>query len=152
MNRRDYLKRMGLATAVAMGSNHVAGLRAFARSSSEVAAAPPANTGEWPIGSRPDPKVFDVKLIFAGMCIFGYNGKVAHVAFHRGHTETHKMEIIVSEAVARERERICSEIYKITDGSHPANIKNLQIGINGKASNANFFLGSSFDRNASTTD
>ena len=100
MNRRDYLKQMGLATAVTIGSNHLAGLRAFAGTSSADDAsqvdrnhdssnsndvvAPQARTGEWPTGSEPDPANFCVKLIFSGMCIFGYKGKVAHVAFHRG--------------------------------------------------------------------
>jgi len=88
-----------------------------------------------------------VKLIFAGMCIFGYRGNEARVVFHRGHTDTHKMRIIVSE-----KARSCSDIYTIGDGSLPANIYKLEVGIEDKSSNVNFFLAPNFDRAAKTGD
>ena len=155
MNRRDYLKRMGLATAGAMGSNHLASLRTIAdtRSGDHVnktvtnpdslneSYAPQAISGRWPVGSKPDPAVFGVKLIFAGMCIFGYKGKEARVVFHRGHTDTHKMKIVVAE-----KGSVCSDIYTIGDGSQPARINTLEVGIEDKSPNVNFFLGADFNR------
>jgi|SRR6185369_12249526 len=146
MNRRDYLKRMGVATAVTLGSKHVAGLRAFAGTSNEDAATPLANTGEWPTGGKPDPAIFHVKLIFAGMCIFGFDRTEAHVAFHRGDPRTHKMQIIVSRKGPR-----CTDIYSIGD-DRPVRIPRLAVGINGKPSDVKFFLGDDFDRRHNTGD
>jgi hypothetical protein len=134
MNRRDYLKRMGLATAVTLGSNHLAGLRAFAGAIS----APLANMVEWPKGTtRPEPAKFDVKLIFAGMCIFGYDGTEGHVAFHRGHPRRHKMQVIVTKRTGTK----CTDISLI-----PQSIHTMEVGINDKSSDAKFFLGDYFDR------
>jgi hypothetical protein len=145
MNRRDYLKRMGLATAVAIGSNHLGNLSTIASTRSYTSNSSPAG---FPTGSKPTPSVFGVKLIFAGMAIFGYQGSEAHVAFHRGHPETHKMRIIVSE-VGKPR---CTDIYVIGDGAHPAKFRNLEVGIKDKPSNANFFLGADFKRDEDKGD
>ena len=154
MNRRDYLKQMGLATAVTIGSNHLAGLRAFAglsrtHDSSNLidAAAPLTNIADWPPGSKPDPEKFNVKLIFAGICIFGSNLNEAHVAFHRRHRNTHKMKIIVSKKGPR-----CTDIVTIGDGTRPVNFNKMELGIDGKASDAKFFLGSEFDRKSNKGD
>jgi hypothetical protein len=141
MNRRDYLKRMGLATAVTIGSKHLAGLSTIASTRDGSSNLRPAG---FPTGSKPTPSVFTVKLIFVGMAIFGYKDTEAHVAFHRGHPETHKMKVIVSE-VGRPS---CSDIYEIGDGTPPqqARFRQLEVGIRGKSSDANFFLGRDFDR------
>jgi hypothetical protein len=157
MNRRDYLKRLGLTSAVVMGTNHLASLRTIASTSNDddsqrlsgnydSSNPKEANTvealvGNWPTGSKPDPSVFGVKLIFAGMCIFGYKGNEAHVVFHRGNTNMHKMKIIVSEKGTE-----CTDIYSISDGSQPADIRTLEVGIKSKPSNVNFFLGADFKR------
>lgn len=148
MTRRDYLKRIGLTTAAAIGSNHLGSLHTIAAPSSRnhdssASNANPiqATLGQWPQGSKPNPAVFGVKLIFAGMCLFGYKGKEARVVFHRGHTQTHKMKIIVAEKGTR-----CTDIFLISDASQPADIRTIELGIEGKSSNANFFLGSEFNR------
>ena len=150
MNRRDYLKQMGLATAVTIGSNHLAGLRAFAGTSSEVnsdssnsydAIPPQTILGDWPTGTKPDPANFTVKLIFSGMCIFGYNGKEANVAFHRGDKTKHKMAIM-----AFEKGTPCTNIYTVADGTQQASIGTIEVGIEGKSNDVNFFLGNDFCR------
>ncbi|HEU4509291.1 MAG TPA: hypothetical protein VFR78_13675 [Pyrinomonadaceae bacterium] len=162
MNRREYLKQLGVAAAAAIGTNHLARQCTMAATSSDDNAHSVNNrydsyhamaiqaTGHWPIGTKPDPAVFGVKLIFTGMLIFGYKGTEARVAFHRGHTDTHKMRIIVAEKIATAEE--CSQIYTIGDGHVPADIRDLEVGIKGKPSNVNFFLGDNFNREANTGD
>jgi hypothetical protein len=158
INRREYLKQIGLATAGAMGTKHLAGLRTFASTSSadDADTTDSSNSNDvavvqahrpWPQGIKPVPADFGVKLIFVGMCIFGYKGKEARVAFHRGHTHTHKMKIIVSE-----KGTPCSDIYSIGDGSHPIPINTIEVGIEDKSSNVNFFLGPDFNRATSQGD
>src|SRR6185503_14581388 len=65
----------------------------------------------------------------------------AHVAFHRGHPETHKFRIIVSKVG-----KPCSDIYRIEDGAQPADVRTIEVGITGKPSDANFYLGKIFNR------
>lgn len=157
MNRREYLKRLGLTSAVVMGTNHLGSLRTIARtgkiddshgtagshnsSNPNEPNTPQELIGHWPPGGKPDPSVFGVKLIFAGMCMFGYKGNEARVVFHRGDGNMHKLKIMVSE-----KGRRCTDIYSIGDGSQQADIGTIDVGIKSKSSNVNFFVGADFKR------
>lgn len=87
-----------------------------------------------------------VRLIFTGMVIFTHkisDGSEARAVFHRA-TAKHHLRILVLEN--------CRPLYAIGGSVQPVQIREMELGVVGADSNAQFFKGSTFNRAARQGD
>ena len=152
INRRDYLKHMGIAAAGTIAAeelnlfsprggafagnpNHQFGIIETSRVS-EIATAPQATATDWPWTSvKPGDANPGVRLIFMGMMVFTYKDDEGRVVFHRG--ADHNLRIVVLEN--------CREIFSYGGGINRVPIKEMELKIKNKPSNAKFYRYSSAD-------
>ena len=151
INRRDYLKHMGVA-AGALGAARLNLLdpkgrvegKTYNRTGrvnpgSAESNPPPAASDSWPAESEPPKDVNPgIRLVFAGMVAFTYKKTEARVVFHR-ESEHHNLKIIVFEQTGD----ACKEIYRNEDVPKRAI---MDLRIKDKTSDARFFEGPGFDR------
>jgi hypothetical protein len=147
LNRRDYLKHMGIAAAgtiaglegltpTLQGSNRDVQIDSAILPAQTLPCNPnpqPAAV-HWPWTSdEPRKDNLGVRLIFMGMMVFTYKDREGRVVFHRG--DAHNLRIVVLENVGG----ICTEIFSIGGGIKPLDIKEMEIRTKGKSSDIAYF-------------
>jgi hypothetical protein len=158
INRRDYLKHMGIAAAGTLGAaelnlfdstygtnsgNRDERVRTTDTSRMpDVPASPPASKPDWPwTDDATNLQKPNIRLVFAGMVCFTYKKKEGRAVFHRDDTH-HNMEVIVYDRNG------CREIFH--DRGLPKTTK-MDIRIkdksnDDKSSDAKFFRAPDFKR------
>jgi hypothetical protein len=159
INRRDYLKYMGIAAAGTVGAAELNLLRPGSRALAsnrdnrmetietlrvpEIATAPQATPPHWPwTNIKPGDANPGIRLIFMGMAIFTYKRDEGRVVFHRG--ADHNLRIVVLES--------CNEIFSLGGGVKPVTIDEMEISVDGKSSDVSFFKNGAFVRERDVGD
>jgi hypothetical protein len=154
INRRDYLRNMGIAAAGTLGAAKLNLFDAMGRASGNhrdsrietvesleapgFSAAPQASPQPWPwTGELPNATV---RLVFAGMVAFTYKKKEGRVVFHRSDDDHHKLKIVAYRSSAP-----CNEIYR--NEAIPKKTT-MDFEIKNKPSDSTFFHGGAFERSA----
>lgn len=151
INRRDYLKYMGIAAAGTVGaaelnllnpgSNRIETIETLRVP--EIATAPQATATDWNWTSvKPSDANPGIRLIFMGMAIFTYKGNEGRVVFHRG--ADHNLRIVVRES--------CNEIFSLGGGVKPVTIDEMEISVDGKSSDVSYFKDGVFKREQDVGD
>lgn len=159
INRRDYLKNMGIAAAgtIAAGGLNLfsSNGRAFAGNPDnrlglvetlpepEIVTAPQASPSDWQwTNVGPGDANPGVRLIFIGMIVFTHKDDEGRVVFHRG--PHHNLRIVVLEK--------CKEIFSYGGGINPAPIDKMTLRVEGKPKSVRFYRSTSTPLNRLTGD
>jgi len=149
INRRDYLKHMGIAGAGTVSAARLNLLNSKDRGflincdglPPEITTAPQSGKTDWPWTDHEPKDNPGVRLIFAGMVAFTYEKDEALVVFHRGDDDHHHLKIIAYEG----SKGSCNEIYRNED---IPTVTKMDLRLVAKPSFATFFKDKKFDRSA----